>query len=89
MKTDPHQEPKSDENKPFLPRWFVICVSVLVALVIVKSLGLQIYIEFKLDGEPFVAGLTDIEFYLVPLSLLGVYFLWCWVWDKFFGFRDA
>ena len=86
---DQQQEPKPVGPKPFLPRWFVFCAAVLVALVVVKSLGLQIYIEFELNGEPYVAGLTDIEFYLLPLGLLGIYFLWCWLWDKFFGSRDA
>ena len=91
MKLNHPEDPKAKEpqHKPFLPRWFVIWAGILVALVVLKSLGLQIYIEFEYDGEPFTAGLTELETYLIPLGLIGVYFLCCWLWDKVFGSRNS
>ena len=83
------QEPNRRQSKPFLPRGFVIFAGVLVALIVLKSLGLQIFIEVEYDGVPFLAGLTELETYLIPLGVLGVYFLWCWLWDKFFGSKDV
>lgn len=72
-----------------MPRWFVIWAGILVVLIILKSLGLQVYIEFEYDGEPFIAGLTELKTYLIPLGLIGIYFLGCWLWDKFFGSRNV
>ena len=80
---------KKSQHKPLLPRWFVIWAGILVALVVFKSLGLQIFIEFEYDGEPFTAGLTELETYLIPLGLIGIYFLWCWLREKIFGSRNS
>ena len=84
---DPNR--REPQSKPFLPRWFVIWAGILAVLVILKSLGLQVFVEVEYDGEPFIAGLTELETYLIPLGLIGIYFLGCWLWDKLFGSRDA
>ncbi len=67
-----------------LPTWFKVSVGVLVVLVVLKALDLEVFLEIEYDGEPFLAGLTELETYLIPLGLLGVYFVCAWLWHTLF-----
>lgn len=82
------QRPAERRSAAGLPRWFLIWVVILLVLIFLKASGLQIFVSFEYDGIPFVAGLTEIETYLIPLGAVGIYFLLSWLWDKCFGARD-
>ena len=75
-------------QKPRLPRWFKICVLILALLAVFRILQLQVFVEITYEGRPFLAALTELETYLVPLGLLLLYILLSWVWDRWFGSRD-
>ena len=72
-----------------LPGWFKACLVVLVGLIILKAMQLQVFIEVSHAGVPFVAGVTELETYLLALGLLLVYILLNWAWKKVFPPRDA
>lgn len=65
--------------------WFKIFSILLLALIVARLFGLQIFVEIEFDGEPIQAALTSIETYLIPLGLVLVYFLLAWAWHRFFG----
>lgn len=75
--------------KKWLPAWFKVCVVVLLGLIILKSLGLQVFIEINFAGRPFIASLTEIEIYYIPLGLLLVYLVAVWIWNTFFKSKDV
>ncbi len=76
-------------NAGFLPTWFKLCAAVLVVLVTLKALQLQVFIEVSLDGIPYLAALTEVETYFIPLGLLLIYILASWIWNRFFGSRQS
>ena len=71
-----------------IPTWFKVSVLVLVALIGLKNLGLQVYVEVSFDGVPFVTSLMDVDIYLVLLGILLVYILARWLWNRFSGPTD-
>lgn len=91
MIPNPRKGHRSVERRPGpgLPRWFLIWATILLALIFLKATGLQILVSFEYDGKPFVASLTEIETYLIPLGAVGVYILLSWLWDKCLGARDS
>lgn len=89
MNPNPRKARQTNRPRPGLPRWFLIWVGILLLLIILKASGLQIFIAFEYDGEPFLAGLTEIETYLIPLGAVGIYLILSWLWDRYFGPRDV
>ena len=75
-------------NSKWLPAWFKLSVIILIGLIILKAIGLQIFVQIDYDGNAFLTALTEIETYYIPLGLLLVYFLFSWIWDQFFGSKD-
>ncbi|MEM7561969.1 MAG: hypothetical protein AAF353_02845 [Pseudomonadota bacterium] len=74
--SDPDIKPGSDpKKKHWLPLWFRIAVPILLLLVILKLYDLQVVVEIDYEEKAFVAALTDIETYYLPLALLLAYFL--------------
>ena len=71
-----------------IPLWFKLFGAVLIALVISKILGLQVFIEISYDGTPFLAALTDVRIYFVPLILVLLYILFVWIGRKILGRED-
>jgi hypothetical protein len=90
MDKDSMREPGSPARKTrkWLPIWFKLAVLVLIGLIVSKTLGLQVFVEVTYDGIPFLAALTDVRIYLVPLLLILIYILSVWIWKKLFGPRD-
>ncbi len=81
-----HKESIPDSGaKKWAPPWFKVCVVILFLLLILKTLGIQIFVEINFDGKPFITSLTEIETYYIPLGLLLVYFVAAWIWDIFFN----
>ena len=87
----------SDRNQRSPPRgvtrsrittWVKICVAILVVLIVLKWLGLQVFVRLDFDDEPILAALTEIETYYIPLGLLLVYLVAAWIWDLFIGPKD-
>ena len=72
-------------NKPLLPTWFMVSAAIVVALIVLKALQVRVFVEFSFDGVPYLASLTDIRIYFVPLGLLLVYILGSWAWNRYFG----
>ena len=91
MNPNPRKDHRSAGRRPgpVLPRWFLIWAAILLALIFLKATDLQIFVSFEYDGTPFVAGITEIETYLIPLGAVGIYFLLSWLWDKCVGKRDG
>ncbi|MDH3388566.1 MAG: hypothetical protein OEN02_11730, partial [Gammaproteobacteria bacterium] len=79
--------PGKNRSGKWLPTWFKVSVSILAALIVLKALGLQVFVEVSFDGIPFLASLTDLEIYLVLLGILLVYILITWLWNRLFGPR--
>lgn len=79
--------PDTDKKK-WIPTWFKVCVVVLIIIVILKTLGLQVFVEIDYDEKPFLTSLTEIETYFIPLGLLLVYFVAAWIWDTFIRSKD-
>ncbi|UCH39460.1 MAG: hypothetical protein JSU67_15050 [Gammaproteobacteria bacterium] len=71
-----------------IPLWFKLFVVVLIALVISKIPGLQVFIQISYDGTPFLAALTDVRIYFVPLILVLLYILFAWIGRKILGRED-
>ena len=76
-------------KKPLVPTWFKVSAAVLVMLIVLKALRLEVFIEIQFDGIPYLTALTEIETWYIPLGLLLVYFLWNWLWSKFFDSRES
>lgn len=68
-----------------MPTWFKVSAAVVVVLIVLKVLRVRILVEISYDGMPFLAPLTDIKSYFLPLGLLLVYILGSWVWNRYFG----
>ena len=75
-------------NSGGIPLWFKLFVVVLIALVISKILGLQVFIEITYDGTPILAALTDARIYFVPLILVLLYILFAWIGKNILGRED-
>ena len=90
MENDPTREPGTGARKTGkgMPTWFKLFALALVGLIISKVLGLQVFLEVTYDGIPFLARLTDVRTYFIPLFLILVYILIAWSWKQFFGTRD-
>ena len=88
-KPDLHRSSTIKGLLKWTPVWFRISVFILLILITVKILGLQVFIEVSFEGKPFLAALTEIETYIVPLLLLLLYILSVWIWKKIFGRRDV
>ncbi len=92
---DMHQDPKDEQDPQVrktakgLPTWFKLAAVVLTGLIILKVTGLEVFVEVTYDGNPFLAALTDIRFYFVPLLLILIYILSTWIWKKYFGSDDT
>ncbi len=91
MHRDPKHRQGPAENKSGrgVPGWFKLAVLVLVGLIIMKTTGLEVFIEVTYDGIPFLGALTDVRIYFVPLLLVLIYILLTWIWKKFFGSSDS
>ena len=85
---DKNSRHRRKAHKPFLPTWFKLCLVVLVALIGIKLLSLQVFVQFELDGIPYRASLTEFETYLIPLGLLLIYIILNWIWGRAFGSDD-
>jgi len=85
------QQESSDDTgaSSWLPGWFKIAVIILTALIMLKVLGLEVFIEIDYGDEPLIAGLTEAETYFIPLGLLLVYFVVAWLWKLLFGRKDV
>ncbi len=68
--------------------WFKVCVVILIGLIVLKYIGLQVFVRIDFDDESILAALTEIETYYLPLGLLLVCFVAAWVWGLFFGSKD-
>jgi hypothetical protein len=87
----------SDRNQSSPPRsfarsrittWVKICVAILVVLIVLKWLGLQVFVRLDFNDGPILAALTEIETYYLPLGLLLIYLVAAWFWDLFIGPKD-
>ena len=76
---------RKQKNSGAIPLWFKLFAMALAGLVAAKMLGLEVFVEVSYDGVPFLAALTDIRLYFVPLLLVLIYILSAWIWKKFFG----
>jgi len=79
------QDPGSRKTGKGVPAWFKLFTLALVGLVISKMLGLQVFVEVTYDGIPFLARLTEVKIYLIPLFLILIYILIAWAWKQFFS----
>ncbi len=71
---------KTDRRKePGIPLWFRLFALALSGLVLAKLLGMEVVVEISYDGRPYHAALTDARLYFVPLLLLLLYILCCWI----------
>ena len=78
----------SAANTKWLPAWFKFSVAILIGLIVLKTLGLQVFVQVDYEGNAFLTALTEIETYYIPLGLLLVYFLFSWIWGQLFGSND-
>ncbi len=76
-----------NETAGWLPLWFKIAVPILLLLVFLKFYDLQVVVEVDYEEKAFVAALTGLETYYLPLALLLLYFLITAIWKLFFGKR--
>ena len=90
MDKDPMREQGSPTRKTgqWLPIWFKLAAIILIGLTISKALRLQVFVEVSYDGIPFLAALTDIGTYFIPLLSILIYILSAWIWKRFFGSRS-
>ena len=87
--TDSDSEKPSDKPRHSLPLWFRLAVPVLLLLVFLKVHDLEVVLEIDYEEQAFVAALTDIQTYYVPLVLLLLYLLLSAVWKKYFNRDDS
>ena len=73
----------------WLTRWLRIFVFLLVVLIGLKVFGVEIIVQVDYDGNAFLAALTEIETYYLPLGVLLVYFVLARLWSSIFGSRDS
>jgi len=84
---NPRPSPRS-VTRSRITIWVKICVAILVVLIVLKWLGLQIFVRLDFDEEPVLAALTEIETYYIPLGLLLIYLVAAWLWDLLIGPKD-
>ncbi|MDH3763090.1 MAG: hypothetical protein OEU50_19105 [Gammaproteobacteria bacterium] len=90
MNRDPKRERglASGKSGKGLPIWFKLAALILPGLIALKAIGIEVLVELTYDGIPFIAALTDIRIYFVPLLLILIYILSAWIWKNFSGSGD-
>ena len=81
-------DPGTRKTGKWMPTWFKLFALALVGLIISKVVGLQVFVEVTYDGIPFLARLTDVKTYFIPLLLILGCILIAWAWKQFFRTRD-
>jgi len=86
MENDPprRQDSPAPGRGKWVPTWFLLFAIALLGLIASKLLGLEVFVEVTFDGIPFVAGLTEVKTYVIPLLLVLIYILFAWLWKKIF-----
>ncbi len=70
------------EHRWRLPQWFRLALLFVAGLLVLDWFGIEVLLEFQVDGEPFVASLFRIETYFLPLGLLLAWIVGAWIRDR-------